>query len=60
MLLRYSAAMRGRAHAYVLADNFTSARGRRDFLWQTSFLKTMANQHPLSVHKVATLLHRGS
>jgi RNA-directed DNA polymerase len=60
MLLRYSAEMRGIAQYYVLADNFTRALGRLCFLWQTSFLKTMANKHKLSVHKVATMLNRGS
>jgi len=58
--LKYSAEMRGIAQFYALANNYSTALGRLRFLWITSFLKTMAHKHEMSVQKVATMLNRGS
>lgn len=54
-----SAAMRGVAQFYALADTFPRL-GRRRCLWIQSFLKTMGSKHQTSVQKVATMLNRGT
>jgi len=58
ILMHYSAEMRGIAQYYALANNFRGL-DRLQHLWQSSFLKTMANKHESSVHKIATMLNRG-
>jgi RNA-directed DNA polymerase len=58
IVMHYSAEMRGIAQYYALAHNYRRL-WKLYFLWETSLLKTMANKHQTSVHKIATMLNRG-
>jgi hypothetical protein len=60
IIQQYNTEMRGIAEYYKLADNYSKAIGRLYFLSKGSFLKTMAAKHQTTVHKISSLLNRGS
>jgi hypothetical protein len=58
--MQYSTELRGLAEFYTMADNFSRALWKLQWIWRQSYLKTLAFKHQTSVQKMVDTLNRGS
>src|SRR5438876_5641560 len=56
ILLTYNGELQGLARYYALACRVKQRMNKLAYIWQTSFLKTLAHKHRQSVQHIATRL----
>jgi group II intron reverse transcriptase/maturase len=56
--MQYSTELRGLAEFYTMADNFSRALWKLQWIWRQSYLKTLAFKHQTSVQKMVDTLNR--